>query len=224
MSQDDSPHVRSNVIHNYNVNICHSCFLSNSYNMVVNTQISKINRPKMNADLMDMERHRIDDIKILMKTQEVRCPIRRYFLENEMRKLARRHYRIRKAAIPSPATLLRYRGTTFFFDNQSGDSCQICVNHDNSIVEHFNRSIGHSILPKKGVRKWLEYSMYHMYSTEVYERTEEEQYTFDMLHDEEALLITSGIEPCKKLFSLFSLLFFGQPWYIILYVRPSSNS
>ena len=133
----------------------------------------------MNA--MDIEYRRIKEIKSLMN-QGVTCPIHRRRLKNEMRKLTRRHYRIKKALIPSPSMVLIYRGTTFFFKSHIGNECTIRVDHDNIETRYQNGTTHHSTVPTKDARKWLKYGIDHIYyDDEVREElTPEEQQAREM--------------------------------------------
>ena len=100
------------------------------------------------TDTLFAEHQRIDEYKDLIRLTI--CPVRRHRLKQERHKLKMRAHRRSKMSIPTAATLLRYRGSRFSFNDRLGDECTIQIDDDGSYVaRHWNTSTIVNLPPRR---------------------------------------------------------------------------
>ena len=92
------------------------------------------------------------------------CPVRRHRLKQEHHKLKMREHRRNKMLIPTAATLLRYRGTRFSFNDRLGDECTIQIDADDSYIGYHTNTVTIGNLRPMGGRASVRAILNHMFN------------------------------------------------------------
>jgi hypothetical protein len=116
-----------------------------------------------NPDTLAVERLLVRHNDYILRSDLVTCPVRRRLLKQEQHKLRKREYRRKKMIKPAAATVLRYRGSTFVFNNIKGQQCGIQINSDNTEIMWSHRTTSRNVVPLVGAKAWIQASIDHAY-------------------------------------------------------------
>ena len=112
------------------------------------------------TDMLFAEHQLIDEYKD--RIGQTICPVRRHRLKQEHHKLMMRKHRRNKMSIPTAATLLRYRGSRFYFTDRLGGDCSIQIDADGHYIAYHWNTSSTGNLPRMGARSAVQATLNYM--------------------------------------------------------------